>query len=387
MKKIAIVTSTRAEYGILKPLIARLRADNELKTDLIVTGTHLIPEYGETYKYIEADGFEITEKIPIDMNAGTPRDISLCMSSIMDKFSAYFANPENRPDLLFVVGDRFEIPAICMTAVNECIPIAHFAGGEATEGAVDESFRHAVTKMSQIHFTTAEVYKKRVIQLGENPDRVFNVGSLMIESIKGLQEATMENVESFLGFTVSRPYILMTFHPVTLENQTAGQQATELLEAIKNFPGIDFICTKANADAGGKTINDMLEEAALEYEHIHLYASLGQTRYFTLMKKAVCVLGNTSSGIGEAPIFRIPTVNIGDRQKGRVRAASIIDCEPKREAIIESINRAMDREFLAAVQNMENPYGDGHTSEKILEIIKCELDKGIDIKKKFYDIE
>lgn len=386
MKRVAVVTSTRAEYGILKPLLERLFADEEIKTDLIVTGTHLLEEYGETYKYIEADGFSISEKILVPMNGRTSRDISFSMSCLLDKFSDYFSVPSNRPDILLVVGDRFEIPAICIAAYNERIPIAHFAGGETTQGALDEAFRHSVTKMSQLHFTTTEEYRNRVIQLGENPDKVFNVGSLMIESILALKEAAREDIESFLGFELTKPYALVTFHPVTLENQTAQQQAEELINALREFSDIDFICTKANADAGGMLINDMLEKEAERSENVHLYSSLGQARYLTLMKNAVCVLGNTSSGIGEAPIFKTPTVNIGDRQKGRVRAASIIDCKPVKEEIVNAVSKACDSGFLASIENMENPYGDGHTSEKIVSVLKRELEKGIDIKKEFYDI-
>lgn len=386
MKKIAVVTSTRAEYGLLKPLIAALKKEPGFQTDLIVTGTHLLEEFGNTYKYIEADGFDITEKIAIPMDARSPEDISHSMSVILEKFSGYFSKSENRPDILIVLGDRFEIPAICMTAVNERIPIAHIAGGEATEGAIDEAYRHAVTKMSQLHFTSCEEYRRRVIQLGENPEKVFNVGSLMIENILSLEDVSRDKIEEFLGFNLDRDYALMTFHPVTLEDDTAGLQSEEIIKAMDAFPDIDFICTKANADAGGMIINEMLEKKAEESDHIHLYSSLGQSRYLSLMKNAVCVLGNTSSGIGEAPIFRTPTVNVGDRQKGRVRAASIIDCEPVAGNIVAAIEKARSPRFISSIRNMENPYGDGHASEKIVEVLKREMEKGIDIKKKFYDI-
>lgn len=385
MNKIAIITATRAEYGILKPLITALNSEADFDVSVIVTGTHLCEEYGLTYRNIEADGIDISAKIELPMRTNSPADVSKCMAVAIEKFAEYFES--NRPDLLIVLGDRFEIPAFCIAAVNERIPIAHIAGGETTEGAVDEVYRHAVTKMSYLHFTTADEYRNRVIQLGESPDRVYNVGSLMIESIKGMTKVPKDELNAFLGFELGRKYALVTFHPVTLEDMTAGQQARSLIDAMTRFPQIDFICTKANADVGGIVINEMLEKAAEQYDNIHLYASLGQARYLSLMSEAALVLGNTSSGIGEAPMFLTPTVNIGDRQKGRLRADSVIDCSTDVQDICTAIEKAVSDDFIKSIQDMKNPYGDGNASSQIVSIIKKHLEEGIDLKKQFYDIE
>lgn len=386
MKRIAVITATRAEYGILKPLIMAMKAEKSFETDVIVTGAHLMKDYGMTVKLIEEDGVDITARIDIPIDTTSSMGISHCMAVTLDKFAKYFANQDTRPDMIIVLGDRYELPAICIAAMNERIPIAHIAGGEATEGAVDEANRHMVTKMSYLHFTVADEYRKRVIQLGEDPSRVFNVGSLMIESILGLKTISKEEIEEFLGFSLNRKYALMTFHPVTLEDLTAEEQADAVIEAMTRFEDIDFICTKANADLGGGIINDKLEVAADKYANIHLFASLGQIRYLSLMKNACMVLGNTSSGIGEAPIFMTPTVNVGDRQKGRIRAVSIIDCSANVDSIVFAMIKALSEDFIASLSGMVNPYGDGHASEHIVNILKNELNKDIDLKKKFYDI-
>lgn len=385
MKKIAIITATRAEYGMLKPLILALKNEPCFDVHLIVTGTHLSEEYGNTYKYIEADGIKIDTKIELPINTKDAYGISECMASAISRFAAFFR--DNRFDLLIVLGDRYEIPAFCIAAMNERIPIAHIAGGETTEGAVDEAFRHSVTKMSYLHFTAAAEYRKRVIQLGENPDRVYNVGSLNVENILSLNKAKREELEEFLGISLEKPFALMTFHPVTLEGDDPKQQAEEVIAAMVNTPDINYICTKANADVGGMVINEMLKEAADAYDNIYLYSSLGQIRYLSLMQDAAFVLGNTSSGIGEAPIFNTPTVNIGDRQKGRIRAESIIDCVTDEESIISAINKARSDEFLKKIENMTNPYGNGNASKQIVNILKDRLNSNPDLKKSFYDVD
>lgn len=384
MKKIAIITATRAEYGILKPLIVALNNEPEFDVRLIVTGTHLLTEYGETYRLIEEDGIRIDRKVSIPIATNSGMDVSKCMAAGISAFSEYFH--EEKPDLLIVLGDRYEILAFAIAAFNERIPIAHICGGETTEGAVDEAYRHAVTKMSYFHFASAEEYAKRIIQLGENPDRVFNVGGLIIENILGLSKMPMEEINDFLEFELKKPYALMTFHPVTLSDADAGQQSEEIIDAMIKCPDITFICTKANADVGGSVINQALEKASGEYDNIHLYASLGQRRYLSLMSDADFVFGNTSSGIGEAPAFKTPTVNVGDRQKGRLRADSIVDCNTKSEDIISAIRRVMKPEFAEEIKNMTNPYGDGHTSEKIVTILKEELGKDINLAKSFWDL-
>jgi len=370
---------------MLKPLILALKNEPSFDAQLIVTGTHLSEEYGNTYKFIEADGIEIDYKIEIPINNKSAYEISECMAGTISRFADFFRN--NRYDLLIVLGDRFEIPAFCIAAMNERIPIAHIAGGETTEGALDEAYRHAVTKMSYYHFTTAEVYRKRVIQLGENPNRVFNVGSLNVEVIRGLEPVPVNELEEFLGISLANRYALMTFHPVTLDGEDPRQQAEEVIKAMADTPDIEYICTKANADAGGMVINEMLTDASKAYDNIHLYSSLGQARYLSLMRDAAFVIGNTSSGIGEAPVFNTPTVNVGDRQKGRIRAGSIIDCETRKDSICEAVNTALSNDFLESIKNMENPYGDGSASTKIVNILKDELDTEADLKKTFFDLD
>lgn len=384
MKKIAIVTATRAEYGILKPLIVALKKESEFDTKLIVTGTHLLKEYGETYKLIEEDGIEIDEKIKVSIATNSGFDVSYCMSDCIIKFAKYFH--EERPDLLIVLGDRYEVLAFAIAAFNERIPIAHISGGEASEGAVDEAYRHAVTKMSYLHFTAAEPYAKRVIQLGENPNRVFNVGGLIVENILGLSKISKAEIDDYLGFELKKPYALMTFHPVTLSEMSAKEQIMEIINAMLEYPDITFICTKANADVGGKIINEALEDAANKYSNIYLYSSLGQRRYLSLMADADFVFGNTSSGLGDAPVLKIPTVNVGDRQKGRLRADSVVDCTTKTSDIADAIKKVMDPAFRTRLENMTNPYGDGHTSEKIVKILKEELKKDIVLSKTFWDL-
>lgn len=385
MKKIVIITATRAEYGMLRPLIEALGREPSFDVKVVVTGAHLLAEYGNTYKLIENDGIEIAEKISIPIDTSDAFGISNCMGVAIVEFARYFR--DEKPDLVIVLGDRYEIPAFCIAAMNERVPIAHIAGGETTEGAVDEAYRHAVTKMSYLHFTAAESYRHRVIQLGESPERVFNVGSLTLENILQHDNVSREELEQFLGISLAGTYALMTFHPVTLDDEDPTRQAKEVIDAMIATPEIEYICTKANADVGGMAINELLEEAQQRYSNIHLYSSLGQARYFSLMSGAAFVLGNTSSGIGEAPAFKVPTVNIGNRQKGRLRADSIIDCNTQKDQIIAAINKAMSEEFRAAIVNMVNPYGDGHSSEKIVEILKKQLADDIDLKKKFYDID
>lgn len=384
MKKIAVITATRAEYGLLKPLIVALKDEKEFDVKVIATGTHLLAEYGETYKAIEADGITIDKKISLPISTNSGMDVSNCMAAGIVEFAKYFH--EEKPDLLILLGDRYEVLAFAIAAFNERIPIAHIAGGETSEGALDEAFRHAVSKMAYLHFTVADEYRERVIQLGEAPERVFNVGSLNVENIKFLNPLSKAALDEFLGFDLNGPYALMTFHPVTNTGCDAMEQSSEVIAAMAARPDITFICTKANADMGGEVINDALSEATKKYSNIHLYASLGQARYLTLMKDAAFVIGNTSSGIGEAPIFLTPTVNIGDRQRGRLRADSVIDCKTDKEAIVAAIDKAMSRDFIDSIKDMSNPYGDGHTSERIVSIIKEELSKNIDLAKKFYDL-
>ncbi len=387
MKKIiSILTATRAEYGLLKPIIAKLNTIEEFDVRIVVTGAHLSPEFGLTYQEIEKDGFIIDEKIEILLSSDTPSSISKSMGIAMISFADYFEKLS--PDLLIVLGDRYETLAVATTAMNHRIPIAHLYGGETTEGAIDESIRHAITKLSYLHFTSTDEYRNRVIQLGEHPNRVFNVGAIGIENILNAILLSKEELEAELKIDLSKSYAVVTFHPVTLENNSSDKQIESILEVCKKLNNLSFIFTKANADAEGRIINHLIDKYAQDYDNIFAFTSLGMRRYLSVLKYCSMVIGNSSSGLLEAPSFGIPTINIGDRQKGRLQADSVINCEPTKVEITESINLALSDEFVQKAKKTVNPYGNGDTSNKVVEVIKDYLfnDK-IDLKKKFYDCE
>ncbi|MEG1875964.1 MAG: UDP-N-acetylglucosamine 2-epimerase [Lachnospiraceae bacterium] len=387
MKRICILTATRAEYGLLKNVIQKLTALSEFQVDVVATGMHLSPEFGLTYREIEQDGVRIDKKIEILLSADTPSSISKSMGLALIEFSEYFA--EREPDLLIVLGDRYETLAVCIAAMNQRIPIAHLYGGETTEGAVDEAIRHAITKLSYLHFTATEEYRKRVIQLGEHPDRVFCVGAMGIENIQVESLMSRSELETDLHFSLGEKYAVVTFHPVTLENGTEEQQVEELCAAMEYCDDMCYIITKANADTGGRRINEIVDRFAMKYPKCVLAVeSLGMRRYLSALKYATMVIGNSSSGLVEAPSFHIPTINIGDRQKGRLKADSVIDCEPNSKSIIGAMNKAVTPEMQTIVHQVMNPYGDGQTSDKIIAILKDRIkDNKIQLKKQFYDIE
>lgn len=385
-KKISVLTATRAEYGLLKPLINKLNKVDEFDVRIVVTGAHLSSEFGLTYKEIEKDGINIDKKIEILLSADTPSAISKSMGLAMISFSDYFEMLN--PDILIVLGDRYETLAIATVAMNQRIPIVHLHGGETTEGALDESIRHALTKMSYLHFTSTEEYRNRVIQLGENPERVFSVGAIGIENI--LNENLMDKLElqKSMNFTLDKPYAMVTFHPVTLEDNKSKEQVKELLNSLEVFRYMKFIFTKANADSGGRIINQMIDDYVNSHDNAIAFNSLGLTRYLSALKYSTMVIGNSSSGLLEVPSFGIPTINIGDRQKGRLQADSVINCEPIKDDIEKAIKIALSEEFREKAKNTINPYGDGNTSDKIIKIIKeFILNDKINLKKKFYDLE
>jgi len=384
VKRVCVVTSSRADYGVLKPLLSRLNDDSDIELSIVVTGMHLCPEFGNTYQEIEADGFIISEKINIQEPGDTPAAMSKTMGNALSKFSDYFE--KNTPDLLVVLGDRYEMMAVCCAAVNRRIPIAHIHGGETTEGAVDEFYRHSITKMSALHFTCCQTYRKRVIQMGEHPERVFNVGSLGVENILNAPLLLIEALENDLGFSLhTKPYGVVVFHPVTLEDETGAKQVKELLMALDSFPNMQFLMTKSNSDAGGMEINKILEKYCDTRDNCILVASLGMKRYLSVLKHAKVIIGNSSSGILEAPASKTPTVNIGDRQKGREMADTVINCKPEAKEIIAAINKAISPDFREVIENVKTPYGNGGTSREIISIIKSFLENGISIKKSFYD--
>lgn len=386
MKKVCVVTGTRAEYGLLKPLIEKINNDEDLELQLIATGMHLSPEFGMTYNNIIEDGYIVNEKIEIllssDSSVGVAKSMGLATISFSEAFERL------KPDMIVVLGDRFEIFAVCSAAVVAKIPIAHLHGGETTEGAFDEAFRHSITKMSYLHFTSTDEYKKRVIQLGENPERVFNVGAIGVENIIKMKLMSKEELEESIGFELGDSYSLVTFHPVTLEDSTSENQIKELLEALDTIEDMKFIITKANSDSDGRLINKVIDEFCINNKDKYIsFYSMGYQRYLSAMKYCDMVIGNSSSGIIEAPSFKKPTINIGDRQKGRTQAKSIINCRPIKDEIIDSIKFAKSNEFKEVLSSVINPYENGETSNKIMIEIKNILNKSIDIKKAFYNID
>lgn len=384
-KKICVATGTRAEFGLLSPVIARILADDELELLLAVTGSHLDSAYGATSSEIERSGFPIDVKIDILQDGDSPTDICHSLGLAISRFADYFSAA--RPDLLIVLGDRYEILGVALAAAFCNIPIAHIHGGEATEGANDEFTRHSITKMSCLHFASCERYRRRIIQLGEQPGTVFNVGALGVENIRLLALMSSDELAESLAFPLKSPYAVVTFHPVTLEAVAPEAQMQQLLSAIERFPDMQFIFTKANADSGGRAINRMIDDFAATHKNAAAFFSLGLTRYLSAISRACLVLGNSSSGIYEAPSFGIPTVNIGDRQRGRVQAASVINCAPLSADIAAAVTHALTPEFSAQACAAVSPYGDGHTSGKIVSTVKEFFFSGkIDLKKRFYDL-
>ena len=369
MKNICVLTATRAEYGLLKNVILKLRREPEFHVNVIATGMHLDRDFGETYREIEEDGIQITARIPILSKKDGSVGMSETMAEALVRFGLFFA--ENRQDLLVVLGDRYETMAVCIAAMNAQIPIAHIHGGEVTEGAIDDAIRHSITKMSFLHFTSTEVYRRRVIQLGEDPGRVFFVGALGVENILSQKLLEKADLEKAIQFTLGARYCLVTFHPVTLEKDSAMEQIRELFQAMDEMTEYHYLITKSNADAGGRLINECLEEFASERkERIYLTESLGMIRYLSAMKYCSMVIGNSSSGILEAPAMGVPTINIGDRQRGRIQADSIINCQPDCGSIKEAMRRAETNEFRETVRKQILPFGDGDTSGSIVSRIK-----------------
>ncbi|SFV53857.1 UDP-N-acetylglucosamine 2-epimerase [hydrothermal vent metagenome] len=383
-RKVCVVTGTRAEYGLLYWLMKEIEADDALELQLIVTGMHLSPEFGLTYQEIEKE-FKIDKKIEMLLSSDSAIGISKSMGLAQISFAE--AYDELQPDTLVVLGDRYEIFSAVSSAMIANIPIAHLHGGEITEGAFDESIRHSITKMSHLHFTATQKYRDRVIQLGENPKRVFNVGGLGIDNIKKLKLLSKDEFEKSINFKLNKKNILITFHPVTLENSTAQEQFQILLDVVDELEETYIIFTKANSDTDGRIINSMIDEYVNQNSHKSVvFTSLGQLRYLSALQYVDAVVGNSSSGLLEAPSFKIGTINIGDRQKGRIVAKSIISCNPTKESIGDAFVNLYSDKFKGVLLQIKNPYGNGGASKKIKDIIKkIELDNLL--KKSFYDIK
>lgn len=383
-RKICIVTGSRAEYGLLYWLIKEVNDDQNLELQLIITGMHLSSEFGLTYKEIEKE-FKIDKKIDMHLSSDTSEGISKSMSIAQKSFSK--AYNELKPDIIVVLGDRYEIFSAVSSAMISKIPIAHLHGGEATEGLIDEAIRHCITKMSHLHFTATEEYSKRVIQLGEEPNRVFNVGGAGIENIKRLKLLTKEDFEKSINFKLNIKNILVTFHPVTLEGKTSKKHFQELLDSIDDLEDTNIIFTKANSDVDGKVINQMINQYTKKnLKKSFCVASLGQLRYLSALQYIDFIIGNSSSGLLEAPSFKIGTINIGDRQNGRLKAESVVDCLPNKKNIKKAIKKIYSNKFQNLLKDVKNPYDHGCASKKIIKVLKIiKLDKIL--KKNFFDIK
>lgn len=379
MRKIGIVTGTRAEYGLLSPLIAAIRADNELTLQLIVTGTHLAPEFGATVAEIRADHIPISDELEIllssDTSVGTAKSTGLATIAFADSFRRL------APDVLVLLGDRFEVLAAASAAMIMGIPVAHIHGGERTEGAIDESIRHAVTKMSHLHFVSTKEYAHRVIQMGEHPSTVFHVGAIGLDRVANLATVSREALAGSLQIPIDREWCTATFHPTTIDPEADLDNLSALLEAISIFPRIVFVFTKANADAHGRAINAALEMHCDANDNAVLFDSLGSKRYLILVSESAFVIGNSSSGLIEAPFLRVPTIDIGIRQQGRVRCASVQHVEPNVQEIQTAINACLDPKSI--FQYEPNPYYAGGATSRILEALKTRLPSRL---KRFFDV-
>lgn len=382
-RKVCVVTGTRAEYGLLQWVMRGISEEPKLDLQVIATGMHLSPEFGLTYREIERDGFRIDRKVEMLLSSDTAVGVAKSMATGLAGFADAFE--QLAPDVVLVLGDRFEIFSAAAAAMVARIPIAHLHGGEATEGVIDEPIRHSVTKMAHLHFVAAAEYRQRVIQLGEQPRRVFLVGGLGIDSIVKLPLLDRAALEESLDFRLGLRNLLVTFHPLTLEDGTSETQMEELLAALAELPDTHLIFTMPNADTDGRALMAMLREFVAGHRNARVFTSLGQLRYLSCVRHVDGVVGNSSSGLIEVPTFGKPTVNIGDRQRGRLRAASVIDCAPDGRSIAVAIARMYSPEFQAVAHAAQNPYGDGGASSRVVEVLATVSLDDI-VKKRFYDV-
>jgi UDP-hydrolysing UDP-N-acetyl-D-glucosamine 2-epimerase len=384
-RKMCVVTGTRAEYGLLYWIIKGIHDDPDVALQLIVTGMHLSPEFGLTVQEIERDGFPIAERVEMLLSSDTEEGIAMSMGLGLIGFANAYQRLQ--PDIVLVLGDRYEILAAAAAAVPFRIPVAHIHGGESTEGAMDEQFRHAITKMSHLHFPATQEYANRIIQMGEAPERVFCYGAPGLDNIMKLSLLDKPDLVAELGLPADQPLGVVTYHPVTLEGTSAVAQVTELLQALKNLTEIYWVFTLPNSDTGGRGIITAIRNFVDEFpQRGKAFTSLGQVRYLSLLKHAAVMVGNSSSGIIEAPSFHLPVVNIGSRQQGRIRAANVIDVpECQQSAITQAIEKAFSAKFKAALQGMANPYGTGDASMNIFHTLKTLLESKIMTQKRFRD--
>ena len=383
-RKICVVTGTRAEYGLLRHLIKLINDSNEFELQLIVTGAHLSKKFGETFKEIEADDFIINRKIDLLLVSDTP--VSLVKSTSIGLMGFGDAFDSLNPDLVLVLGDRFEIFSAVIAAMFARIPIAHLHGGELTAGLIDEGIRHSITKFSHLHFVGNEEYRKRVIQLGENPKTVFNVGGLGVDAIRNISLLSKSELEKSLGIKLKNKNLLITFHPVTLEKNTSSSQMSELLDALSDLENTCLIFTMPNADTDCRIIFELIEGFVSRNKNAHVFTSLGQLRYLSCIAQVDAVIGNSSSGLAEVPTFKKATINIGNRQKGRVQSNSVISCNPVSADIKNAIKKSYTDQFRDLLLTAENPYGDGGAAKHIINILSA-VDIDSLIHKEFYDLE
>lgn len=385
MRTICIVTTSRAEYGLLSPLLCELSDAPEARIQLVVGGTHLLAEFGYTCDEIEADGFRVDWKVPHAATETSEEAVACSTARALEGFAAAFSTLA--PDIVVVLGDRIEIVAAGLAATIQRVPIAHISGGHLTEGAIDDAMRHCLTKMAHLHFTDNETYRRRIVQLGESPERVFAVGSLGVDNICRTTLVPSEQLEMELGMPLGRRSATVTYHPVTLEPDAQLGQLEEMLDALDAFPDLHLVFTMPNADMGGKEIADRIRRFVdARPERTRFVESFGRTRYLSMVAACGAVIGNSSSGIIEAPAVGTPTVNIGDRQRGRLRARSVIDCSPDKASIVQAISYALEPSFREAVRNIVHPYGDGSTARRIRHVL-CEIPLQGLIRKTFHDMD
>lgn len=385
MKKVCVVTATRAEYGLLKPVIEGIMKSKQLELQIVVTGAHLSPEFGMTYREIEEDGFCITEKIEMllssDSSVGITKSMAIALMGFADYFERY------RPNMVVILGDRYESLAVAAAAMIAKIPLSHIHGGEITQGAYDDAIRHSITKMSHLHFASTEEYRRRIIQMGEQPERVYNVGALGVENIKKISLWTKDELENNLKFSFGEKMVMVTYHPVTLDEISSEVQLRNLLQVLDRYKDISVIFTKANADSNGRILNKMIEEYVNKNkERCIAVTSLGQVRYLSAMQFCKAVVGNSSSGIIEAPSFHVPTVNIGNRQKGRISANTVLHCGFECSEIEDCLLTALSDEFQEKSKKWDNPYEGINTSQFIVKKIEDALREKIEVKKYFFDM-
>lgn len=385
LRRVAVVTGGRPDYGLLLPLLRALEADPAFDLRIIATGMHLIPEQGETWRLIEQDGFDIAEKVDMRIDGDSPTAIAAAIGAGVAGMAAMLHR--QRPDILVLLGDRFETLAAAIAAMVTRVPIAHIHGGEATEGLIDEPIRHSITKMAHIHFTATEEYRRRVIQLGEQPDQVHCVGAIGLDNIRAMHLLDRSGLEEALAIRLRRPTLVVTYHPVTLEAGSAAADADALLAALDSFSDAGIVITLPNADTDSAGLRDRLVGYADRHRgRVAAFAVLGTLRYLSLLAQCDAVIGNSSSGLIEAPSFCVPTVDIGDRQRGRIAPRSVIHCVPETPAIRRAIATALDPAFRLGLRDIVNPYGDGHATPKIIAVLRdAPLGETL-VKKRFYDL-